>query len=367
MGQLGLGKKCLVLDLDNTLWGGVIGDDGLGGIRLGQGDAESEAYVAFQKYVQALQKRGVILAVCSKNTESIALEPFEKHPEMVLRVGDISCFQANWDDKATNLGRIASELNIGLNSLVFVDDNPAERSIIRRLRPEVAVPELPEEPAEYIRALERYRFFQSTSISAEDLKRTAFYRADIQRRATEVSADDLDGFLRSLELVARIAPIEPATLDRSVQLIHRSNQFNLTTCRYSNADVLQRVNDPRWLTRTISLRDRFGDHGLVSVVLAEESSDALLIDTWLMSCRVLKRGVERLVLNHLAERARARGLVRLEGRYIPTAKNGLVRDHYAELGFTRLDDDASGATRWELRLGDSHPLSHFIHEGQRDG
>lgn len=368
LAQLGLGRKCLVLDLDNTLWGGVIGDDGLGGIRLGQGDAESEAFVAFQRYARALRDRGVILAVCSKNTESIAREVFETHPEMVIRLDDVSCFMANWDDKATNLGRIAEQLNIGLNSLVFVDDNPAERSIIRRLRPEVAVPEMPEDPAYFVRTLERYRYFQATALSGEDLKRTEFYRADAARRSIESSAEDLDAFLRSLELTARIGPVVPAALERTVQLIHRSNQFNLTTRRYSNADVLRMMEDPAWLTRTISLKDRFGDHGLISVLLARVERDTLFVDTWLMSCRVLKRGVESFLLNHLVEAARELGLHRLAGEYIPTPKNVLVRDLYPSLGFRQVGGDDGGHTRWELPIDDTWvPRQHFIHEVLADG
>ena len=368
LAQLGLGKKCLVLDLDNTLWGGVIGDDGLGGIRIGQGDPESEAFAAFQRYAKELCRRGVILAVCSKNTDSLAREVFEKHPEMVLRLEDVSCFMANWDDKATNLGRIAEQLNIGLNALVFVDDNPAERSIVRRLRPEVAVPEMPENPAEYIRALERYRYFQAVAVSTEDLKRTEFYRADAARQAVESSAEDLNAFLQSLDLVARIGPIVPATLERCVQLIHRSNQFNLTTRRHSNADVLRMKDDPSWVTRAVFLQDRFGDHGLISVLLAKVESDALVLDTWLMSCRVLKRGVEHFLLNHLVDLARELGLRRLLGAYVPSAKNVLVRDHYAALGFTRVGGDDAGHTRWELEIdGAWQPRQNFIRESLIDG
>jgi FkbH-like protein len=366
LSQLGLGKKCLVLDLDNTLWGGVIGDDGMAGIRIGQGDPESEAYVSFQRYVKALQRRGVILAVCSKNTESIAREPFEKHQEMVLRLDDISCFVANWDDKATNIARIARELNIGTSSLVFVDDNPVERSIIRRLCPDVAVPELPADPAYYVRALDRHRYFEAAAISAEDLQRTHYYRADSARQALESSVEDLDAFLRSLHLVARIGSVTDATLERGVQLINRSNQFNVTTKRYANADLLRMMASPAWVTRTVSLQDRFGDNGLISVLLAEQRGDALAIDTWLMSCRVLKRGVERMLLNQLVAAARQRGVARLLGLYIPTAKNGLVREHYAGLGFAPLPaapGDAEGTTHWELRIdGDWQPLSHFIEE-----
>jgi FkbH-like protein len=363
--QLGLGKKCLVLDLDNTLWGGVIGDDGLGGIRIGQGDPESEAFAAFQRYVLGLQRRGVILAVCSKNTESIAREVFERHPEMALRLDDISCFVANWDDKATNLGRIAERLNIGLDSLVFVDDNPAERSIIRRLRPEVAVPEMPEDPAYFVSALERHRYFQATAISSEDLERTGFYRAAQARQAVESTAEDLEGFLRSLELVGRIAPISAATLERSVQLIHRSNQFNVTTRRHGAAEVQAMMDSPAWLALSVSLKDRFGDNGLIAVLLAQADAAArtLFIDTWLMSCRVLKRGVEQYMLNRLVELAEVRELDRLVATYIPTAKNGLVRNLFADLGFTCIDRQNDGQTRWELPLGAPwQPLTHFITE-----
>ena len=255
-------------------------------------------------------RRGVILAVCSKNTDSIAREVFEKHPEMALRLDDISCFVANWDDKASNLVRIAEQLNIGLNSLVFVDDNPAERSIVRRLRPEVAVPELPVDASGYIMALERHRYFQPLSLSAEDLKRTDYYRADSARQAAESSAEELGGFLKSLEMSAVFGPIVPATLERAAQLIQRSNQFNLTTRRHSAADLQAMMADDRWLTRTVSLRDRFGDNGLISVLLAKVAGDVLEIDTWLMSCRVLKRGVEQYLMNRLCEFARDRGLRR---------------------------------------------------------
>jgi FkbH-like protein len=353
LAQLGVVRKCLVLDLDNTLWGGVIGDDGLGGIRLGQGDPESESFIAFQRYAKSLGERGVILAVCSKNTESVAKQVFEQHPEMVLRQGDIACFVANWDDKATNLGRIAQQLNIGLNSLVFVDDNPAERAIIRRLRPEVAVPELPTDPAGYIQALERHRYFQPVTLSSEDLERTAYYRADTARDAAASSAEDLEGFLRMLAMTAKIAPIEPATLERSVQLIHRSNQFNLTTRRHSSADVQSILNDPSWLTRTVSLRDRFGDNGLISVLLGRVEGDELLIDTWLMSCRVLKRGVEQALLSHVVKAAEERGLKAIRGEFIATAKNALVRDHYQTLGFRPLDIEHSDHTTWTLPLDGS--------------
>jgi FkbH-like protein len=361
--HLGHSKKCLVLDLDNTLWGGVVGDDGLGGIALGQGDPVGEAYLAFQRYVKSLGDRGVILAVCSKNEDANAREPFEKHPEMVLRMKDISCFVANWEDKVSNLKRVAEELNIGINSLVFVDDNPAERDLVRQSLPEVAVPEMPEDPADFIRALETHCYFQVVSLSSEDLQRAKYYQADAARKQAQTSHVDLDGFLRSLDMSAWIGPIDETDLERSVQLIAKSNQFNLTTRRHSAADVTRIIASPEWITRVVKLVDRFGDNGLISVLLARQQQDALEIDTWLMSCRVLQRGVEQCLLNHIVSAARQRGLRKLVGEYIPTAKNKLVRDHYRSLGFTLLRDREGGHSLWQLDIADSWvPLSHHIRE-----
>jgi FkbH-like protein len=361
--QLGLAKKCLVLDLDNTLWGGVIGDDGLGGIRLGQGDPAGEAFLEFQKYVQSLRRRGILLAVCSKNEHQTAWEAFEKHPEMVLRQGDFSCFMANWNDKAANLRAIAQQLNIGADSLVFIDDNPAERAIVRQLAPEVAVPELPEDVTGYIRAIEQHRYFQVLSVGAEDFQRTDFYKADQARKEVQSSAGDIETFLRSLEMKARIGPINAATLERSVQLIHRSNQFNLTTRRRSIAEVARLLEDPAWITLTVSLSDRFGDNGLISVLLARVNGDALEIDTWLMSCRVLKRGVEQFLLNYLCALARGAGVKTVLGEYVPTAKNSLVRDHYAALGFAPAGEGQNGHTQWQWQVAaQTRPLTTFIEE-----
>lgn len=361
--RLGRSRKCLVLDLDNTLWGGVIGDDGLAGINLGQGDAVGEAYVAFQRYAKSLKDRGVILAVCSKNEDANAREPFEKHPDMVLRLDDISCFVANWEDKAANIRRIAQELNIGLDSLVFVDDNPAERSIVRRLVPEVSVPEIPVDPADYVRAVEQHRYFEAISISSEDFKRTEYYRANLERQSTASNVADIDEFLRSLHMKGWIGPVGDLELDRTVQLIGKSNQFNLTTRRHSAADIQRMLASSEWVTRVVKLADRFGDNGLISVLLARQEEDALAIDTWLMSCRVLKRGVEALLLNDLAAAARERGLRRLTGEYIPTAKNVLVKHHYSSLGFEQLSAGENGGTRWQLVIDNGWaPLPHHIHE-----
>ena len=242
--RLGLTKKCLVLDLDNTCWGGVIGDDGLGGIRLGQGDAEGEAFVAFQQYAKALKQRGVLLAVCSKNEERIAREVFEKHTEMVLRMDDIACFVANWNDKAANLREIARRLNIGLNSLVFVDDNPAERALVRQLAPEVAVPEVPDDPASFIQAIEPYRYFQTLAIAQEDLQRAEYYRSNARREEALSGSANVEEYLGSLAMTARIGPVTAMSLERTAQLINKSNQFNLTTRRRSAAEVSALAADP---------------------------------------------------------------------------------------------------------------------------
>jgi FkbH-like protein len=361
--HLGQAKKCLVLDVDNTLWGGVIGDDGLGGIRLGQGDAEGEAFQAFQHYVRNLAARGVILAICSKNDERIAREVFEKHPEMVLRLPDIACFVANWEDKASNLRRIARTLEIGLNSFVFVDDNPAERALVRQLVPEVAVPELPEDPAGYVQAIERQLYFQAISVGQEDLQRGAMYRANAQRQQAEQSSSNIDAFLLSLRMRARIEPVQAANIERVAQLIARSNQFNLTTRRHSAAVVREMADRSDALSLAVSLSDRFGDHGLISVLLAKRvAASEFVIDTWLMSCRVLKRGVEEHLRNFLCRTARERGVASIVGEYIPTAKNGLVRDHYAKLGFQLVSTDDHGHTFWRLTTADAEDLKTFISE-----
>ena len=327
------------------------------------GDAIGEAYVAFQRYAKAMAQRGVILAVCSKNEDANAREPFEKHPEMHLKLEDISCFVANWEDKAANLRRIAQELNIGLDALVFVDDNPAERAIVRRLVPEVAVPELPADPADYVRAVEQHRYFETISIGAEDFKRTDMYRANAQRREIATSAGDINEFLRSLDMRAWIGPVGDLELDRTVQLIGKSNQFNLTTRRHSAGDVERMRASAQWITRVVKMEDKFGDNGLISVLFAREDGPALILDTWLMSCRVLKRGVEQFLLNDVAAAARARGLTEVIGEYIPTAKNVLVKNHYASLGFDQIASDEDGRTTWRLDIGDAWtPLPHHMAE-----
>jgi FkbH-like protein len=358
--QQGRSAKCLVLDLDNTLWGGVIGDDGLEGLRLGQGSAVGEAYVAFQNYVRALARRGVILAVCSKNDEDNARSPFEKHPDMVLKLEDIACFVANWSDKAGNIRHIAERLNIGVDSLVFVDDNPFERNIVRRELPAVAVPELPEDPAFYAQCIADAGYFEALRVTAEDFERGGQYRANIAREDLRASHTDLDGYLKSLNMELRWQPFDRVGLQRIVQLINKTNQFNLTTRRYTEADVLAIMNTPGALTLQLRLLDSFGDNGIIGIVIGKPVDRSIWLDTWLMSCRVLGRQVEEATMNLVAAQARQLGAVRLVGEYIPTKKNGMVRDHYQKLKFENVESKDDGATVWGLGVLEYKPFDTFI-------
>jgi len=345
----GRSKKVLTLDLDNTLWGGVIGDAGVDGIEMGEGSGLGESFLALQRYAKALYDRGVVLAVCSKNDASQARAPFEKRPDMALRLDQISCFLANWEDKPTNLRRIAEALGLGLDSFVFVDDNPAERALVRRTLPEVAVPDLPEDPAEYVPTIASYRYFETVSFTQEDAMRSQYYKHNAALRSLAAGARDLNGFLDSLEMVARVEPVTSANRLRVTQLLNKTNQFNLTTRRYTETEI-QRIAESRdWSTCTISLRDRLGDHGLISILLFEEKDGELEIDTWLMSCRVLQRGVEDFALGEAVRIARERGCRALVGRYLPTARNEMVREHYGRLGF-ECTGQTDGATTWRMDL-----------------
>jgi FkbH-like protein len=354
--QQGRSFKCLVLDLDNTLWGGVIGDAGLGGIVLGQGSGMGEAFLSLQHYARDLSRRGVILAVCSKNDEVNALLPFEEHPEMLLRRADIACFTANWSDKPGNIREIAAALNIGIDSLVFVDDNPFERELVRRELPMVAVPELPEDPAYYAQCLSDAGYFESVHVTAEDLERSRQYQANAQRDALRSSATDLSGYLAELRMEMDARPFDRVGLQRIVQLINKTNQFNLTTRRYAEEDVLPLLDDPESVTLQIRLIDRFGDNGIIAILIGRlNDARELEIDTWLMSCRVLGRHVEEATLNVLAAEAVRIKATALIGEYRPTAKNGMVREHYRKLGFV-LDQETEGGTRWRLELAHYTPI-----------
>jgi len=359
--KLGRSFKCLVMDLDNTLWGGVIGDDGLEGIVLGQGSALGEAFVAFQGYARELSRRGVILAVCSKNDEANAWEPFDKHPEMVLKRTDIACFVANWSDKAANIRAIAGQLNIGLDSLVFVDDNPFERSLVRQELPMVAVPEIGDDPTRYADIVADAGYFEGLAVTQEDRARTGQYRGNALREAMRASATDLPAYLRGLEMQLIWRRFDRIGLARTVQLINKTNQFNLTTRRYTEDDVSAVMRDARGFGLQLRLLDRFGDNGIIAIVIGRMTAeDDLLIDTWLMSCRVLGRQVEPTTLNLVAERAKGLGARRLVGEYVPTGKNSMVRDHYEKLGFAVTWRDESGASRAVLDLAGFTPAETFI-------
>ena len=354
--QRGLSKKCLVLDLDNTLWGGVIGDDGLNGIVLGEGSGAGEAYLALQAYAKQLYQRGVILAVCSKNDPAVAESVFRDHPEMVLKRTDIASFVANWDDKAANLRRIAEELNIGVDSLVFVDDNPVERARIRQSLPAVSVPELPDDPARWVRCLADAGYFEAVAFTAEDRTRNEQYAANASRDSLRELSESVDDFLASLEMTLGCGPFQPVDLARVTQLINKTNQFNPTTRRYTAPEVEAFSTSDRCLTLQFRLADRFGDNGIVSaMVLRADENDASVfdIDTWVMSCRVFGRQLEDEAMNVAVEACRARGVRMLRADYLPTPKNRVVCQLYPNLGFSRAPDDpAPGATRWLLTLSD---------------
>jgi FkbH-like protein len=342
-------RKCLVLDLDNTLWGGVIGDEGVEGLRLGRETPEGEAYTAFQEYCLGLKKRGVLLAVCSKNEPATAQEGFA-HPDSVLKLEDFSAFKAGWGPKHEAIQEIAHELNIGLDSFVFADDNPAERALVAAQLPMVAVPDIGSDPARYVELLDRQLYFEPLGISADDVKRSEMYASNVQRNLASAAFSNYGEFLDSLQMKAEVGPFVPTYIERIAQLTNKSNQFNLTTRRYTVAEMDALRTDPAWVTLYGRLADKFGDNGLITVVTAKEDGEDLRIDLWLMSCRVLKRDMELVMLDELVMQARARGVRWLRGEYLRTARNGMVADHYEKLGFEQVrKDDASSEWRLDVR------------------
>jgi FkbH-like protein len=352
----GKSGKVLVLDLDNTVWGGVIGDDGLEGIKVAQGDAAGEAHLAVQRLALDLRQRGIVLAVSSKNTDEVARAPFEKHPEMLLRLEHIAVFQANWNDKATNIQAIAEELSLGLDSMVFLDDNPVERGLVRQLLPQVAVPELPDDPAFYARTLAAGGFFEAVAFANEDLKRAGFYQDNAKRANLQKQVGGVDAYLASLDMTITFQPFDTTGRARIVQLINKSNQYNLTTRRYTDPEVAEAECDPEIFTLQVRLADVFGDNGMISVAICRPAGEGVWdIDTWLMSCRVLGRKVEHMVLREMLQHARSAGIHKLIGTYRPTDRNKLVVDHYARLGFSQLSADDSGLTRWEIEVRGTEP------------
>ena len=350
----GHSRRVLILDLDNTLWGGVIGDDGLGGIRIGQGDPVGEAHLEFQQYALELRNRGIVLAVSSKNDDQIARSPFRKHLDMLLKEEHFAAFQANWQDKASNIEAISKALNLGLDSFVFVDDNPAERELVRQKLPAVAVPEMPVDPAFYTRILAAGGYFEATSFSVEDRMRAEFYEKNAQRLDLEKGSGDINSYLQSLSMKAVVAPFDSTSRARITQLINKSNQFNLTTRRYTEVEVEALEKNPEAFTLQVRLTDKFGNNGMISVIICRQSPESKTwnIDTWLMSCRVLKRRVEEAVLQTLVQHAAKQGISKLVGKYLPTPKNDLVKNHYHDLGFTQEDIAATGTSEWSLSIAD---------------
>jgi FkbH-like protein len=349
-------KKCVIVDLDNTMWGGIIGDDGIENIQIGSLSI-GKAFTEFQYWIKKLKNRGIIVAVCSKNSESVAKEPFEKHPDMVLHLDDIAVFMANWDNKADNIKKIQSILNIGFDSMVFLDDNPFERNMVRENVPGITVPELPEDPAEYLEYLYTLNLFETVSFSGEDAERTKLYQVEAKRAIVQTSFINEDDFLRSLNMTSLVEAFNKFNTPRVAQLSQRSNQFNLRTVRYTEDDIERLITQGDVYTLAFTLEDQFGDNGLISVIiLKKENTDTLVIDSWLMSCRVLKRGMEHFILNNIVALAKQHGYSYVKGEYLPTAKNEMVKDHYKNLGFEQSGD------HWVLRVLNYEDKPCFINK-----
>lgn len=352
-------KKCLILDLDNTVWGGVIGDDGLEGIQLGHGLGIGKAFTEFQMWIKKLKQRGIIICVASKNNEEIAKEPFEKHPDMVLKLDDIAVFQANWETKVDNIRTIQSILNIGFDSMVFLDDNPFERNMVRENIPGITVPELPQDPSDYLEYLYSLNLFETASYSNADKDRTKQYQVEAKRVSLSKTFTNEADFLKSLNMVSTVSGFTKFNTPRVAQLSQRSNQFNLRTIRYTEADIAAMADDSNVIDLSFTLEDKFGDNGLVAVVIMKKKdTEKLFIDTWFMSCRVLKRGMENFTLNTIVERARAAGYKKIIGEYLPTPKNKMVETHYPELGFAKIEDATTA--QYALDVENYKPLKCYI-------
>ncbi len=358
----GKNKKALVLDLDNTLWGGIVGDDGPENIEIGQETGMAQIYSEFQSYLKSLKEMGVLLNIDSKNEEENALAGL-KRPDSVLKPEDFIAIRANWAPKDQNLNQIASLLNLGEDALVFVDDNPAERQKVKA-GTAAAVPEMTRgheaEPERYIKILDRSGFFEPMGISGDDLNRSAMYQANEQRKKMEQTFGDYQEYLRSLEMKGEIGPYAPEYMQRIAQLTNKSNQFNLTTMRCSQADMERFAKEPRYVTLYGKLSDKFGDNGVVSVILGEQEGPAIHLELWLMSCRVLKRDMEKAMLDQLVKEAGKRGARTLIGYYYPTAKNKMVKEFYKEMGFGFAEELPEGGTVWKLDLETYIPQNTVI-------
>lgn len=326
-------NKCLVLDLDNTIWGGIVGEDGYSNIQINPNNAIGEAFLTFQKYVLKLKERGVILAVCSKNDEHIAKEPFEKNDNMILKFEDFACFIANWEDKASNIKTIAERLNIGTDSIVFFDDNPAEREIVKMHLPEVRVVEVPKDPANYVRALYEANPFEWIQLTKEDIKRNNTYLENTKREELSMSFSNYDEYLNALDMKASVQTVDLNMIERFTQLLNKSNQFNLRTQRYSESEIRSIAENPNYKLLAVSLNDKFSDYGIVSCVILKKEEQYCFIESWVMSCRVLKRGLEWFTFNHILECANNMECTYIIGEYIPTTKNSLVKNLFNDLNF----------------------------------
>ena len=353
-------KKCLILDLDNTVWGGVIGDDGLEGIELGHGLGIGKAFTEFQMWVKKLKQRGIIICVASKNNEETAKEPFEKHPDMVLTLDDIAVFMANWETKVDNIRAIQGILNIAFDSMVFLDDNPFERNMVRENIPGISVPELPEDPGKYLEYLYSLNLFETASYSQADKDRTKQYQVEAKRVSLAKTFTNEADFLKSLDMVSTVSGFTKFNTPRVAQLSQRSNQFNLRTIRYTEADITSMAENPDVIDLSFTLEDKFGDNGLIAVVIMKKQDDeTLFVDTWFMSCRVLKRGMENFTLNTMVECAKDRGYKRIIGEYLPTPKNKMVEQHYPNLGFAPLEIASAGA-KYVLNVDSYQPRECYI-------
>ncbi len=362
----GAGVKCVVLDLDDTLWGGIIGDDGLEGIRLGH-FGDGEAFQWFQHYLLDLKKRGILLAVCSKNDPENALLPFRNHPEMVLKENDITVFIANWVSKVENIKAIRETLNISFSSMVFIDDSPFERNLVREELPELIVPEMPEDPALFLRCLAEINLFETTSYSEIDAERAELYRLEAQRKIAEKHFSNPEDYLKSLDMKITLKRFDPFNLPRIAQLLQRSNQFNLLTRRFSEAQCETFMQDRQgWLPIYLKLRDKYGDNGLISVVIGRIDAGTMRIEEWVMSCRVLARGVEQYAMNYLFEFARGQGISLVKASYQPTSKNQMVKEFFGRFGFQKVQENAKGATDWALETNAYEPRIHFIETEQEE-
>lgn len=355
-------KKCIILDLDNTLWGGVIGDDGLAGIEIGE-LGKGHVFTNFQRWIKQLKDYGIILAVCSKNDEDVAKEPFDKHEDMILSLSDISLFVANWNDKASNVKIIQESLNIGMDSIVFLDDNPFERNLVKEKFPEIEVPELPKDPSLWLTFLQKQNYFDTVSYTKEGRDRTKLYQAEYERKKLEQNFESIDDYLQSLMMVGNAKSFEPSRYPRISQLTQRSNQFNLRTIRYTEDEIQRIAEDDHYITLYYTLKDKFGDHGLISVVILEKITDEeLFVDTWLMSCRVLKRGMEEYIINHIVRMAAERGFRTILSEYLPTGKNQMVKDIYETMGFSKI-----GENTYRLNVSAFKVLKTHIKEEENNG